>query len=109
MAENTGAGMDIGAPVTATDANDDALDYTLGGTDAASFDIDPATGQLMTKVALDYETKGSYEVMVTASDSGGLSDSIDVTITVTNEDEMGRVTFWRDGADATTAAITGTC
>ena len=27
------------------------------------------------------------------------------TITVTNEDEMGRVTFWRDGADATTAAI----
>ena len=43
--------------------------------------------------------------MVTASDSGGLSDSIDVTITVTNEDEMGRVTFWRDGADATAAAI----
>ena len=30
---------------------------------------------------------------------------ITVTITVTNEDEMGRVTFWRDGADATTAAI----
>ena len=42
---------------------------------------------------------------MTASDSGGLSDSIDVTITVTNEDEMGRVTFWRDGADATAAAI----
>ena len=42
---------------------------------------------------------------MTASDSGGLSDSIDVTITVTNVDEMGRVTFWRDGADATTAAI----
>ena len=105
VVENTGSGMDIGAPVTATDANDDALDYTLGGTDAASFDIDPATGQLMTKVALDFETKGSYEVMVTASDSGGLSDSIDVTITVTNVDEMGRVTFWRDGADATAAAI----
>ena len=105
VAENTGAGMDIGASVTATDANGDTLAYTLVGTDAASFDIDPATGQLMTKVALDYETKGSYEVMVTASDSGGLSDSIDVTITVTNEDEMGRVTFWRDGADATTAAI----
>ena len=59
----------------------------------------------MTKEALDYETKVSYEVTVTASDSGGLSDSIDVTITVTNVDEMGRVTFWRDGADATTAAI----
>ena len=59
----------------------------------------------MTVAALDYETKATYSVTVTASDSGGLSDSIDVTITVTNEDEMGRVTFWRDGADATTAAI----
>ena len=105
VAENTGAGMDIGAPVTATDANDDALDYTLGGTDTASFNIDPATGQLKTLAALDYETKATYSVTVTASDSGGLSDSIDVTITVTNEDEMGRVTFWRDGADATAAAI----
>ena len=105
MAENTGSGMDIGAPVTATDANDDTLTYTLVGTDAASFDIDPATGQLMTVAALDYEAKASYVVTVTASDSGGLSDSIDVTITVTNEDEMGRVTFWRDGVDATTAAI----
>ena len=106
VAENTGSGMEIGAPVTATDANDDTLTYTLGGTETAvSFDIDTATGQLMTKAALDYETKASYSVTVTASDSGGLSDSIDVTITVTNEDEMGRVTFWRDGADATTAAI----
>ena len=105
VAENTEAGMEIGAPVTATDANDDTLTYALGGTDTASFDIDTATGQLMTVAALDYETKATYSVTVTASDSGGLSDSIDVTITVTNEDEMGRVTFWRDGADATTAAI----
>ena len=99
VAENTEAGMAIGAPVTATDADDDTLTYALGGTDTASFDIDTATGQLMTVAALDYETKATYSVTVTASDSGGLSDSIDVTITVTNEDEMGRVTFWRDGAD----------
>ena len=59
----------------------------------------------MTLAALDYETKSTYSVTVTARDSGGLSDSIDVTITVTNVDEPGRVTFWRDGADATTAAI----
>ena len=105
VAENTEEGMDIGAPVTATDADSDALDYTLGGTDAASFYIDPETGQLKTLAALDYETKATYSVTVTASDSGGLSDSIDVTITVTNVDEMGMVTFWRDGADATAAAI----
>ena len=105
VAENTAAGMNIGAPVTATDADSDTLIYTLGGTDAASFDIGSATGQLMTKEALDYETKSSYEVMVTATDPDSASDMITVTITVTNVDEPGRVTFWRDGADATTAAI----
>ena len=41
----------------------------------------------MTLAALDYETKASYSVTVTASDPGGLSDSIDVTITVTDVDE----------------------
>ena len=61
VAENTAAGMDIGDPVTATDADGDALDYTLGGTDAGSFYIDPETGQLKTLAALDYETKATYD------------------------------------------------
>ena len=87
VAENTAAGEDIGNPVAANDANGDALTYALSGTDAASFDIDPDTGQLMTKVALDFETNATYSVTVTASDPGGLSDSIDVTITVTDVDE----------------------
>ena len=72
--------------MAASDANGDALTYALSGTDAASFAIDPDTGQLMTLEALDYETKATYSVTVTASDSGGLSDSIDVTITVTEPD-----------------------
>ena len=56
--------------MAANDANGDALTYGLGGTDAASFDIDTGSGQLMTLAALDYETKASYSVTVTASDSG---------------------------------------
>ena len=90
--ENSAAGMNVGGPVMATDSDGDTLAYTLGGTDAASFDIDSATGQLMTKAALDYETKSSYSVMVTATDDSGEpnnTDSIDVTINVTNVDEMG--------------------
>ena len=86
--ENTVAGGDIGVPVEATDADeDDALTYTLSGTDAASFDIISATGQLQTKAALDYETKDSYTVIVTATDEAGLSDAITVTINVTDVDE----------------------
>ena len=91
VAENTATGEDIDNPVVANDANGDAPTYALSGTDAASFDIDPDTGQLTTLAALDYETKDTYSVTVTASDSGGLSDSIDVTITVTNVDEPGAV------------------
>ena len=91
--EKTAANTAIGAPVTATDADTgDTLAYTLGGDDAASFDIDPATGQLKTKATLDFETKTSYSVTVTATDGDAASDTITVTISVTNVDE--------DGADA---------
>ncbi len=95
VAENTAAGENIGAPVEATDADaGDTLTYTLGGTDMASFDIDSASGQLMTKAALDYEapadadTDNAYEVTVTASDGNTADDAtIDVTITVTDVPE----------------------
>ena len=102
VAENTAAGVDIGAPVTAT-AYSGTVTYTLGGTDAASFDIVAATGQLQTKVALDYETKSSYEVTVTATDTDG-SVTTTVAIEVTNVIELTTfsgptmVTFAENGA-----------
>ena len=90
VAENTAAGVDIGAPVVAMDSSG-TVTYTLGGTDAASFDIDAATGQLETRAALDYETRSSYEVTVTATDSDGTTD-IAVTINVTNVIELTAIT-----------------
>ena len=87
VVENTAAGMDIGAVVAATDADNDTLTYTLGGDDAASFDIDSATGQIMTFAALDFETKARYSVDVTATDDGRESDTIAVTINVTEVNE----------------------
>ena len=81
VAENTAAGTAIGDPVAATDEDGDALTYTLWGDDADSFGIDPATGQLMTSAALDYETKMSYTVTVTAA--SGKADEVDATTTVT--------------------------
>ena len=92
VAENTAAGENIGDPVTATDADaGDTLTYTLGGTDMASFDIDTATGQLMTMAALDFEMPAdadmdnAYEVTVIASDGTGTADAmVAVTIVVTD-------------------------
>ena len=93
VAENTAAGVDIGAPVTATDADSDPLTYTLGGTDAASFAIVASTGQLQTKAALDYETRSSYTVTVRAYDPYNASDTITVNIQVADADEHGEIIF----------------
>ena len=86
VAENTAAGRNIGAPVTATDSNGDRLTYSLEGTDESSFAIVSTSGQLQTKASLDYESKSSYAVTVRASD-GTASTTIAVTIMVTDETE----------------------
>ena len=107
--ENTEAGENIGAPVTAADPDTgDTPAYTLGGTDATFFDIDASTGQLQTQAALDYETKSGYTVTVTASD-GTLTATVDVTVTVTNIDEAGTVALSTNQPSARaeiTAALT---
>ena len=85
--ENSPAGTHVGNPVTATD--DDTLTYTLGATDAASFEIGGATGQIAVGVGteLDFESdKNEYTVEVTATDLSLASDTITVTITVTDVD-----------------------
>ena len=91
----------IGLPVVAMDfiiapadgtETPEILTYTLGGPDADSFSIDRGTAQLSTKVALDYETKGTYTVTVTATDPSGLQATITVTITVINVDEAPEIT-----------------
>ena len=84
--ENTAAEENVGGPVAAMDADDDTLTYALSGTDAASFDIDNM-GQIKVSMGtmLDYETRTTYMVTVTATDGAGATDTIDVTITVTDE------------------------
>ena len=84
VAENTAAGVNIGTPVTATDADRDTLTYTVGGDDGSAFAVDRATGQLKTKSGLDFETKSTYRVTMGVFDPTGGSDTITVTITVTD-------------------------
>ena len=78
----------IGAAVTATTDDGGDLTYSLGGLDAASFSIMRDSGRLQTKAVLDKETKDTYTVTVTATDSFGTSSTITVTIKVGNVDEM---------------------
>ena len=87
VAENTGEGEAVGAPVMAADAECDAMTCVLGGADADLFIIEPDTGQIRVGAgtALDYEAdKNIYEVTVTATDSSGASTTVAVTIAVTN-------------------------
>ena len=84
IAENTDPEESIGTPVSAFDEDDALLIYTLDGADASFFDISRNTGQLMTKASLNYEARNRYSVVVTATDPSGASDSIQVTINVTN-------------------------
>ena len=84
IAENTDPEESIGTPVSAFDEDDALLIYKLSGADAAFFDISRNTGQLMTKASLNFEARNSYSVVVTATDPSGASDSILVTINVTN-------------------------
>ena len=88
IAENTGSGVDIGSTVSATDENGDTLTYTLSGTDATSFSVDSSSGQLRTSAPLDYETKSSYSLTLSVSDNNGGTDSISITITVNDIDEV---------------------
>ena len=95
VAENSAEATNIGMPIAASDADDDTLTYTLGGSDAALFAIDSGTGQIRVGDAttLDYETKTSYSVDVSAADPYGATAMITLTIMVTNIDEEGTVTL----------------
>ena len=92
VAENRSTSTVV-ATVAATDANDEALTYTLGGTDADSFNIDDnAVGQVRANLPLDREVKSSYTVTVTATDPWGLSDRITLIIIVSDVNERPTIT-----------------
>ena len=81
---------DIGAVVSATDTDtSDTLEYRLEGTEATKFGIISTSGQLRTNVGekYDHEAKASYAVTVRVMDGNGGSDTITVTLNVTDRNE----------------------
>ena len=103
VAENSPANTNVGEAIpAATDPDDDELTYSMGGTDAASFAFNASSRQITVAAGttLDYETKSSYSVTVTATDSKNAAGTITVTIQVTNVEEPGTVSF-----DSATPAV----
>lgn len=62
------------------------ISYYLTEGDKTKFQIDPSTGLVTTRVALDREQKASYKLSVTAKDHGSPSQSSTVVVTVTIDD-----------------------
>ena len=113
--DNTKPGFSAGSSNTASiseestannflniDAGDDGTpgsevsDYSLSsaaGTDASSFSIDSNTGQISLDSALDYETPSDantdneYELIVTATDDVGNTNTQTVTVSIINVNE----------------------
>ena len=80
VAENAPGGTLVGAPVTATDSDGDALTYALSGSSA--FVIDAASGQIRVAAGavLDYETTSSYTVTVSVTDGRNAQGTADATV-----------------------------
>ena len=93
VAENTAAGQNVGAVLTATDSDSDTLTYTLEGTDQASFALDTTTtagsARIRTKTGVTYnhEAQSTYTVVVKADDTKGGTATVTVTISVTDVTE----------------------
>ena len=109
VAENATAG-DVGAAVTATDADGDTLTYSVAATtdsDATEhltafnedFGLDAAAGQITVRpgAVIDFETRSSYTVLYQVTDSEDAAgshqdppeadDTLTLTVTVTDVDE----------------------
>ena len=91
VAENQSADTVIYTAM-ATDADGDAPTYSLSGTDASLFTIDPTTGDVSFIAAPDFEDPDDtgadnvYEIVVTASDgSNDTSQPVAITVTDVND------------------------
>ena len=114
--ENSPQGTDVGEPVVATDLNSDTLTYTIEDQTGGPYAVDNS-GQITVGAGanLDYEssTARQQEVKLTVTDSGGLSDTIEVQIEITDVNEPPEVSGnddleWRENRTGNIARYSAT-
>jgi N-acetylneuraminic acid mutarotase len=70
-------------PVRATDADGDAINYSIrSGNTNSAFSINATTGTIAVAKHLNHHTQNSYALVVRATDGGGLFDETNVIISV---------------------------
>lgn len=72
----------IGDLSTADVDSGDAHTYSISGTDSASFEVVAGSLKLKETLSADFESKSSYSITVTSTDSGGLTTSKDFELSV---------------------------
>lgn len=89
VAENYSDSVAASLYVIAVEDSDDGeqLSWTLDAD--ANFNIDNATGniEIIANASFDYEATSSYTLIATVTDSGGLTDQIELTLPITNVNE----------------------
>ncbi len=91
MAENTTAALTLAS--TDADAGDSAIYSIAGGTDAALFSINAASGELALDAVADFERPADsdrnnvYDVTVRVTDGAGTIDSLALAITILDANE----------------------
>ena len=112
VSESLGKGMNVGAPVVASDPNNDERTYELDdsvdedrsngvsivdGDHATYFSIDKATGQIKVENALDWDNmgtgadQGKYKFHVRAIDPSGESAHVEVTVTAQDANDAPKI------------------
>ena len=89
--ENSAEGTEVGTVAASDPDAGDILTYVISaGNEAGAFTIDAATGAITVanSAPLDFETTESFELTVTVSDIGELTDEATVTVNLNNIDEL---------------------
>ena len=89
VGDGTRTGVNVGTPVTADDTDGHPLTYTLEGAHESLFLIGSSDGQIRSRSGINYdrESGSGYSVTVKADDNNGGTDTISVTINLTDVEE----------------------